>query len=171
MIPISIIVWIILICCYVSFIVFIYLLYRKINLFEQKIYQLFQKRLDHVPWLYEVSQETIQKPEEIFQEVLLLRKQIFGVQKRNAPFLEIIHTQSRIHNELNFIFKICNTHQKLIKKGNFIYLRDLIIDKSYQISEMIEVHKIIVWKYNLLIKMKNMTLIGYLIPISYKHHI
>ena len=169
MISTGLIIWIILICVYLSMMVFIFLLWKKIHLLEQKIHTLFQQRIDYIPSLYEVSKEDIQKQDEIFKEILLLRKKNFWNPLLSEIFLENIHTQTHIHNELNFIFKVCNNHKRLTRKWNFIYLRDLVIEKSYQISQMIELHTMIISQYNTLIRIKNFTIIGYLFPLTYKY--
>ena len=169
MISIEWIIWIVLLCGFITLLVFIFLLGKKIQLLEKKISFLFQQRIDYIPGLYEISKAHLQKQDEIFKEILTLRKQSFWNHVLWEEFLENISVQTSIHNELNFIFKVCNAHKKLTKKWNFIYLQDLVIEKSYHISEMIQLHSLIVQKYNTFIKIKNMTIIGSLIPLCYKN--
>jgi hypothetical protein len=56
-----------------------------------------------------------------------------------------------IHNEYNFIFRIANKHPKLQKKWNFIYIRELIIEKSKEIWDMLENYKLKTKLYNKLV--------------------
>jgi hypothetical protein len=61
-----------------------------------------------------------------------------------------------------------NKHPKLLKKWKIIYLRDLIIEKSFDIWDLLKLYKNIVKKYNKLIDIKNYTILGLLIPLQKK---
>ena len=73
-----------------------------------------------------------------------------------------------MHKEINFIFKVCNKHPKLLREWKFIYLRELLLDKSNELWEKIEIYKQIIEKFNFMIKLKNLTIIWLLIQINYK---
>lgn len=151
--------------------VLILLLKNKINSLENYIKNLFNIRTNIIPSLFEVSHTNLVRHDEIFREIVKLRKISFSERSLSRDLHEIIGTEQLIHNELNFIFKICNKHQKLIKNWKFIYLRELVISNSSNIWEYLKLYKNIIKKYNSLIKIKNYTLIGLLIPISKKEDI
>lgn len=85
------------------------------------------------PALFEVSRNTLQRHDEIFQEALQLRKKEFSVIETHANFAAIVDIEKYIHHEINFIFQVCNKHPILIQDKNFLYLREDIIQKSHKI--------------------------------------
>ena len=143
----------------------------KINKLENKIKKLFLERTSLIPSIFEVSEKYLSKHNEIFHEVLNLRKIEFSEENNNLAISEMINTKKLIHHEINFIFKICNKHPKLIKEAKFIYLRNLIIKKSDKIWKKVEKYKRAIKILNKLIHYKNITILWLFFPISKKHKI
>ena len=143
----------------------------KLDRFEKEINNVFRQRNNLIPSIFEVSKNKIIKHEDIFAEALKLRKIDFVENSLWMSLSEIIRTQTLIHNELNFIFRICNKHNKLLKEGNFIYIRDLIIDKSFEIWTKLEFYKRIIKQYNKLIKIKQISIVWLPIPLGKKQTI
>lgn len=151
--------------------VFLYFFQRKLHLLENTIISIFQTRSDILPGIYEISKEYLTKHNDIFRESLTLRKTEFSMIENGVWLNEIIELESHIHHEINFIFKVCNKHPKLLKNGNFIYIRETIIQRSHKLWEMIQLYKTMTEKYNFLIHIKNYSLIGLLLPFSKKINI
>jgi len=152
------------------FLFFIFLKYRerKISRLESSIKSLFLERTALIPAIYEVSKPYLTKHEDIFDEVLKLRKREFAESTWEINLASIIQTKKLIHHEINFIFKVCNKHHSLIREWKFIYLRNLIIEKSNTIWAKIRLYKKINTQQNKLISFKNYTLIGLFFYISKK---
>lgn len=127
---------------------FVFALFYKIQKLERKIEDSFLARTNLIPGIFEVSKEYLVKHEEIFKEIVLLRKQEFNAKNNSVGFPWFIQAETHLHHELNFVFKVCNQHQKLLKNGRFLYIRDLLIERSMTISEKMIVYKNIVKKYN-----------------------
>jgi len=142
-----------------TYIIFLFILNYKINKLEWKIIQLFSSRTNTIPWLYEITKNYLVKHNKIFENSINLKKEEFIKIDNNSNFLDILQTEALIHKELNFIFRICKKNHK------FIYLREIIINKSFEIGEKISIYKKIIKKYNKLIKIKNFTIIWLLVPI------
>jgi len=53
---------------------------------------------------------------------------------------------------------------KLLRNGKFIYLRDIIIEKSNKIGLLISLYKEIVKKYNFFLQLNKFFIIGLFIP-------
>jgi hypothetical protein len=100
-----------------------------------------------IPSIFEISKHFLTKHEDIFKEIIILRKKEFNAKENNVSFPEFIQTETNLHHELNFIFRVCNQHQKLLKDGKFLYIRDLLIERSMGISEKMILYKNIVKKY------------------------
>ncbi len=138
----------------------------KISKLERKVKKLFMERSALIPAIFEVSKPYLNKHNDIFNEILKLRKREFA--ENEMRIFKIMQTKKLIHHEINFIFKVCNKHPRLIREWKFIYLRDLIIEKSAEIWENLEKYKVASEKLNTLITIKNFTIIGLLIPIKKK---
>ena len=87
-----------------------------------------------IPTMYEVSKNDIIKHGEIFKEIISLRKLDF-IYRVDATLSERTKSQLLIHNELNFIFQILNKHPQLNKNPLFLYMRECIINISFDIGK------------------------------------
>lgn len=156
---------------YCIFILFIYLLKNKIEVLEKEIIQLFKEKNNQIPSIFEITKGNVNKHKEIFNEILSLKKKDFLENSIYSKISEKSNTYKKIHNEFNFIFRICNKNPKLNKIWNFLLLKDIIILKSYNIWQKIELYKKIIIKFNRLILIKNISIIWLIIPISKKINI
>ena len=146
----------------------IYFLYKRIDNFEHRLMLLFSKRSDIFPWIYEVSSDKLSRHKEIFAEALSLRKQEFSLMSTNRDIDGYIELQWNIHHEINFIFQVCNKNQHLLKDKNFLYLRDIMIATSSEISIEMKKYRRIIKIYNQIIFYKNCSVVWLLIPFSKK---
>lgn len=153
---------------FLLFIWFIYLLEYKIKTLEHKIKALFSKRTWLISSLYELTKNDLVRHDEIFINIIKYKKIELSQLEYNDSFINLINTEILIHNELNFIFKVCNKHQRLTKKWNFIYIRELFIEKSREIWNNIDIYKNITKRFNKLIWIKNITIVWLLFPINKK---
>jgi len=131
---------------------------HRIKLMEFRTILLFEKRTQLVPALYEITKDVLNNHEEIFAEILRLRKVEFGGYEQS--FAKRIAIEILIHHELNFIFQAINATQKLQKNGRFVLVRDLFLENSHEIWQKMAIYKAIVKKMNRIISWKNITLVG-----------
>lgn len=151
--------------------VYIFLLKLKIEKLENKIKKLFNNRTNLIPSIYDVTKNDFMRHHDIFSNILKYRKIEFSQNEYTKNFSSIIDIETKIHHELNFIFKIMNRHPKLLKKWKIIYLRELILEKSYELWKLLNLYKKIIIKYNKLIDIKNITILWLFIPIEKKENI
>lgn len=140
----------------IVYLIFIYTFNKKLNKLRKNIINLLYKRTDLVPILYEITKTYIERHDEVFKEILKLRKNEFFIQ--DAEFFEIIHNELAIHHELNFIFKILWKNPKILKNYKFLYIRDLFLENSKEIWKYMELYKKMSKKYNKYLKYKNITI-------------
>lgn len=168
-------IWLICILCVLMLLALIWLFFhifsRKIQKLEEKIIALFCSRTDVFPALYEVTQDKIARHNEIFAEILELRKKEFSLWNMSHQIEWFLELESKIHHEINFIFQVCNKNPKLIKDGNFLYIRDIIMDKSSAISKDIKKYRKAIGIYNRSVKYKNYSVIWLLLPFFKKSSI
>jgi len=129
---------------------------------------LFLSRTDTIPCLYEITQGQINKRQEIFSEILSLRKKEFWLWEISKNIDAFFELESHIHHEINFIFQICNKNPKLLKDKKFLYIRDVMIHKSAEISRQVKIYKKIIHIYNTFIKYKNYSIIWLILPFQKK---
>lgn len=151
---------------FILFLIFLFLLQNKINILNKYIYDLFSEKNNLIPSIYDVTKKQLTKHDEIFHHILDLRTQDFWENNVAHDIVHKMKTYEQIHSELNFIFKVANKHPKLLKNERFLFVRDLIIEKSYSISQKLELYKTISKKFNKLVTIKNYSIIGLFIPIS-----
>lgn len=147
---------------------FLYFLESRVFIFEQKIISIFTSRSDVFPALYEVGRWIILRQNEIFNEAMELRKKEFimiWVSTNLEAFLEL---EGKLHHEINFIFQICNKNPVLLTDKHFLYVRDIIMEKSQNISKNMKKYRKIIEIYNKIISIKNYTIIWYILPFHKK---
>ena len=147
------------------YILFLYLLKIKIEKFEKKIINKFKEKNNQVASIFEVTKNYLIKHDDIFNEILNLKKIDFNENNFYTKIIEKSNTYKKIHNELNFIFRVCNKNPKINKDYKFLYMRELIVDISYELWENLVIYKKIVKIFNNLIKIKKLTIIWIFIPI------
>lgn len=160
---------------FVTFI--IRLIFIKIGLskLENDIKKAFNARTNMIPAIFDVTKNSFSKHDLIFEDILKYRKKELykyysqeDIDNKENDFIKLLHIEKLIHHELNFIFKVANKHPKLAKKWNFIYLRELIIDKSYYLWNKLDEYKQKMNMYNYLIGLKKFTIVWIFIPIYKK---
>lgn len=166
--PILIILSVILVI-FILFYLFLLALNSKIWKLEKLIIWLLKQRTDLIPSLYEITENFLTKHNEIFEEVIKLRKVEFTLNDNdNVSFIEILKNERYIHHEMNFIFSVCLKNKKLENNWRFQYIKELTIDRSYKIWEKVENYRKIVDTFNNFITLKNYTIIWLLFPLSKK---
>ena len=151
-----------------AFYIFLYLFNMKLNQLEYKILDSFAKRTNIIPGLFEITRDVIVKHDQVFAQSLNLRKEEFAKLASEDPLFRFIELEVIIHKELNFLYKVCSKHPKMMKNWKFVYLRDLLIDRSSEIWTYLEKYKIFIKKYNLLITIKDFTLVWFFVPLRKK---
>ncbi len=157
---------IILLSLFSFFLIFLFLLKQKIKILEKKIIIQFKEKNNQIPSIYESTKNYLNKHDEIFKEILILKKKDFSENLFYNTLIEKTKTYKQIHNELNFIFRVCNSHPKINKDFKFNLVKSTIINKSSELWDNLMLYKNIVNKYNILIKIKQLTIIWLLIPIN-----
>jgi len=114
---------------FLLFLIFILILKNKIDLLENKIETIFQSKNNLIPALFEVTKKNLIKHDIIFHDLLKLRKVDFSEHSFYNNIHQTIDTQQKIHKELDFIFRACHRHKKLIKDYKFYYIKELLFHR------------------------------------------
>lgn len=164
--------WISIISCIIIVLVlgyvFFYFFSLKIEILERKIINLFRSRTDVFPILYETSKATLSRHDEIFREAFLLRKKEFSLLSISHSIESFIELEWKIHHEINFIFQVCNKNPELLRNGDFLYIRDVMVEKSSEIAREIKKYRRVIEIHNQIIKYKNYSLLWLILPFHKK---
>jgi hypothetical protein len=165
------IIWGCIVIFFLLFFIFLFFFERKIHKLENKIEKIFQSKNNLIPALFEITKNHLVKHEEIFHELLILKKLNFSEHNFYENINKTIHTQQRIHKEMDFIFRVCHKHQKLIKDYNFYYIKELLFTRINDLWDSMSLYKKMVKKYNFFLNIKNYTVIWLFIPMRKKEEI
>ncbi len=166
-----IIIWSSIALVLLAFYAVVFLFNKKLNHLEFKILNAFSRRTNILPGLFEITREVIVKHDQVFAHSLTLRKEEFARMSISDPLFKFMDLEVDLHKEITFIHKVCMKHPKMIKNVKFIYLRGLLMDRSNEIGTQLERYKKFVKTFNKLVMLKNITVLGLLIPISKKQEL
>jgi len=138
---------------------FVYFLWKKLNKLENNIIWLFKRRNNQVISIYQVSKNYITKSKETFEQFFELKRKDFWENSFNIELKDKLNTYKKIHNEINFIFKICEQHKNIYINPKYLYLKDSILDKSDDIWKKLELYNKIKSEFDLYKKISNLTII------------
>lgn len=88
-------------------------------------------------WIYQTTKNDLVKSKEIFETFFDLKRREFAEDSLENKLV----TYSKIHNEINFIFKTCERHRKIQLNPIYIFLRDWIIEKSQEIWKNMKLYE------------------------------
>ena len=152
-----IIIWVILIILTLN--IFVFLLSNKIQKLERLIIDLFNKRNNQVTTLYWISWDTLNKKEEIFKTFFELKRKDFWENNWKIELEAKMNIYKKIHNEINFIFSVCEKHPKISVNPFYGYIKDSILEKSSEIWKYYQLYKKIKIKYMFFKTIANITII------------
>ena len=136
----------------ILFNIFVYILWKKINKLKLIILNLFKEKNNQIITIYWITNNILVKRNEIFEFFFKLKRQDFWENSYNTNYKSKIILYEKIHYEINFIIKACETHKKIVKNPNYNYIKESLLNKSYNISKKIELLKNIEKKYNFFLK-------------------
>jgi len=165
------ILWGCIVIFFLIFFIFLFFFERKIHKLENKIEKIFQSKNNLIPALFEITRNHLVKHDEIFHELLVLKKLNFSEHNFYENIYKTIHTQQHIHREMDFIFRVCQKHQKLVKDHKFYYIKELLFDRINSLWKSMILYKKMIKKYNFYLKLKNITIIGLFVPMAKKEDI
>ncbi len=153
--------YIIVICLtiIVIFNIFVYILWKKVSKLEYNIIRLFKKRNNQVVSIYQITKWYLSRIDEIYKEFFDLKRKDFWENSFNIWLNDKIITYKKIHNEIDFIFKVCEQNKKIYLNAKYLYFKDSILDKSNEIWNKLEIYNKIKKEYQVYKKISNLTIL------------
>lgn len=147
----------------ISFNIFVYILWRKINKLEINIIEIFKKRNNQIITIYWITKNILVRHEDIFETFFILKRKDFWEDSYNIELKDKLSWYKKMHNEVNFIIKVCEKHKEVLDNPRYIYIKESILEKSSEIWNNIEIYENILKKHKLLSKISKITIIWLLI--------
>lgn len=139
--------------------IFVFLLSIKIKYLENHIIDIFKKRNNQIVSIYQISKNYLTKHDEIFKHFLDLKRKDSLENNINIDFKNKLIIYKEIHNEINFIFKICEQNKKININSKYLYIKDSVLDKSNEIWKNIKIYNKIKKEYDSLKKISKLTIL------------
>lgn len=152
---------IILVIFCIQAIFFVWSLNGKIRQQEEKIDQIFLARINKIPSLIEFLRPHVVR-QEAFDRTIGIH--ITSLISSRESVYDILENNQELTREFEFLLKLSEKVPELIHNSLFQYLKHAIIFHQEHIAQEIDIYNILVARFNRMIRIKNLTIIGYLYP-------
>lgn len=134
---------------------------KKVNKIEKKIITTFFAKVSKIPGLVEVMRPYV-ADESAFTDLIKLHTSVM-IRKYDTIYILLEHN-AKIHWEFTFLMKLSMQIPDLQKNEQFLYIREFIIKYEKYIKNNFQSYNENVEKWNKFIFIKNLTIIGLILP-------
>jgi len=103
---------------------------------------------------------------DIFEDILYLHK--LGIIYNIKTIYDLLELNKKINREFQFLMKLSAKIPELHRDGNFLYIRNYVIFYENSLEKTIDTLNNDFASYNRLIKIKNLSILGFLFPFQEK---
>ena len=128
---------------------------------EKKIINIFHEKVSKIPALIEVMRPHVFE-ERAFDLITTLHSETMI--RDYSSIYSLLEQNARIHDQFLFLLKLSVHIPKLQKDAYFLYIRDFIILYDREMYNLFASFNTAIRTWNRFIFIKNITLIGYLLP-------
>lgn len=148
----------VLLCIYAVFYSF---LKSKVQKVENAIIAKFLLKVSKIPSLIEVMRNFV-ADESAFESLTTLHSQ--AIIHRYESIYALLEHNARIQSDFSFLMKLSMQIPNLQRHAQFVYIRDFIMTYEREIKGNFSAYNTSAEKWNRFITIKNMTIIGLLLP-------
>ena len=145
----------------VVYAIFFAIFSRSVKNAEKEIVKLFLAKVSKIPALIEVMRPHVAE-ESAFDRLTLLHSESM-IQAYNSIY-DLLEHNARIHDQFLFLMKLSVHIPSLQRKAYFLYIRDFIIAYDRDMQSKFSVFNTSVSDWNRFVIIKNMTIIGLVLP-------
>ncbi|EKE27496.1 MAG: hypothetical protein ACD_3C00198G0010 [uncultured bacterium (gcode 4)] len=140
--------------------------WKRILHLEWEIIESFFSKVNKIPAVVEIMKRYTRHP-DIFEDIIYLHKMwiIYNIES----IYDLLDLNQRIHREFQFLMKLSAKIPELHRDGNFLYIRSYVIFYENQVERKIWEINAFLHSYNKLIKIKNISIFGFLFSIKEKN--
>lgn len=128
---------------------------------EEQILQLYRRKIDKIPALIEILRH-IESHKDATKEIRLLHRK--SIMNRSEYLYDILEINEHVSERFAFLMKLSLVVRDIQKNGNFIAIREGIVTLEDSLKKLILEYNRKGEHFNRLVRIKNRTLIGFLLP-------
>lgn len=122
----------------------------------------FRSKLGKIPALVMALRDHLYVPDEVFKTAVALYSDAV-LRDLDDPY-SLLEANGRIHHEIQFIFTVANKHHKVNLDGNFLYVRDFLIEHEAELKAAVRELAAATLLRNRMYRWKNLLLAGLPFP-------
>lgn len=135
---------------------------------EKRIITIFLSKTAKIPALIEVMRDFV-ADEKVFDSLTKLHSD--AMIRRFESIYALLEHNARIHNDFLFLMKLSVQIPELQTNEAFIYIREFIITHEREIKNQFSAYNSAVSSYNKFLSVKNLTIIGLILPFKKREYI
>ncbi len=128
---------------------------------EGEIVRIFEQKVSKIPAFIEVMRPHV-VDESAFDRITTLHSE--AMIRNLGGIYNLLEHNARIHDQFLFLMKLSVHIPELQKDSYFLYIRDFIIGYDREMQSKFSLFNVCVLHWNKFIFIKNITIIGYMLP-------
>lgn len=128
---------------------------------ERKTIALYRKKIDKIPAFLETMRDKVAEEASL---KTMIRLHSEAVLMPTNDIVDVLEMNVRIEKEFHFLMQISAQIPALLTETQFIYIRDFVIQAEKDMHAQFSAVNEKVQKYNTFIMIKNLTIIGLILP-------
>ncbi len=153
---------IILTLLFVAYIIIYIVLTRRIYDREQHVVAVFLEKIAKIPAVIEVMRPYVVDEHLAFDLITRLHSESIIHEYNSIPML--LEHNARINDQYSFLMRLSMAIPELQRDPYFIYIRDYVMSYDRMMRNWLPVYNRLIKKWNQFILVKNMSIIGYILP-------
>ncbi len=138
------------------------ILTRRIRDRERVILDIFFQKIAKIPAVIEVMRPHVIDQKWAFDLMTRLHSESMIYNYTSIPM--ILEQNARINDQYGFLMRLSMAIPALQKDAYFIYIREFVMSYDRSVRTQLPFYNTLIQKWNRFIMIKNVTLIGYLLP-------
>lgn len=138
------------------------LLSKKINKTEKYIVDIFLQKISKIPSVIEVMRPYVSDPKIAFDLITHLHSE--WIIYEYSSIHSLLEHNARINDQYSFLMRLSMAIPALQKDVYFLYIRDFVMSYDLQMKKELPIMNKLFQKWNRFIRIKNITVIGYILP-------
>lgn len=129
---------------------------------EQVVVDIFLQKISKIPALVEVMRPYVIDQKMAFDLMIRLHSEAIIHEFIHVP--GIMEHNARINDQYSFLMRLSMAIPELQKNTYFIYIREYVISYDRIMKDNIPNYNTLIKRWNMFVRIKNWTIIGYLLP-------
>ena len=156
-------IWAFLLLIFLGLYILIYrLLSSKINKTEKYIVDIFLQKISKIPSVIEVMRPYVSDTKIAFDLMTHLHSE--WIIYEYSSIHSLLEHNARINDQYWFLMRLSMAIPVLQKDAYFLYIRDFVMSYDLEMKKQLPIMNNLFHKWNRFVRIKNATIIGYILP-------